>query len=121
MTLGGLIGLKLLPSYLHKHKDRNSNLMGAPQPSPNLFFAEYCTSSASTNQKTLYKKRTYNCQFIPPNYEGEARQPQRCGHVCVILLFAVQVVSEGVAPPVSRRSRDGQATMKPLTTLLCLG
>ena len=84
MTLGGLIGLKLLPSNLHKHKDRNSNLMGAPQPPKTFFFfAEYCTSSASTNQKTLYKKRTYNCQHIPPNYEGEARQPQRCGHVCV--------------------------------------
>ena len=65
MTLGGLIGLKLLPSNLHKHKDRNSNLMGAPQPPQTFFFAEYCTSSASTNQKTLYKKRTYNCQFIP--------------------------------------------------------
>ena len=39
MTLGGLIGLKLLPSYLHKHKDRNSNLMGALKP-PQTFFLQ---------------------------------------------------------------------------------
>ena len=39
MTLGGLIGLKLLPSNLHKHKDRNSNLMGALKP-PQTFFLQ---------------------------------------------------------------------------------
>ena len=125
MTLVGLIGLKLLPCPVAQLPPINIKtetqivrvLLSLPKP----FFANYCIFSASTNQKTLYKKRTYNCQFIPPNYEGEARQPQRCRHVCVILLCAVQVVSEGVAPPVSRRSRDGQATMKPLTTLLCLG
>ena len=40
MTLGELKGLKLLPSYLHKHKDRNSNLMGALKPPQTFFFLQ---------------------------------------------------------------------------------